>query len=350
MKHLELFPPTFNVISNTLKESVIDTKQLSIGYKGKTQTTIVGKQLNLQLKRGELTCLLGPNGAGKTTLMRTLAGLQPTLGGSVLLENIPIETFNKKQLAKKMSLVLTENLQAGNLSVYTIITLGRYPYLNWFGQLKENDKVIIKQAIKLTGVAPFLEKKISQLSDGEKQKVMITRALVQETPLIILDEPTAHLDLPNRVVILRLLRNMARTTNKAILLSTHELDLALQASDKVWLMMPNKTIKTGAPEDLILQGSFEAAFQKEGIQFDRYSGTFKMHKADHNKTIRVEGGNFANFWTRRALEKLGFEVNNNSSFQLEIHEEKHDVKWSLKTNEKTIEFFNIESLINYLRE
>src|SRR5262249_45474570 len=153
-----------------------------------------------------------------------------------------IRTISRPGLAHKISLVLTEPIQAGNLSVYTVLTLGRYPYAGWLGMLNNRDRDIIRQAAETTGITAFLEKNIHELSDGERQKVMIARALVQDTPLIILDEPTAHLDLPNRVATVRLLRSLVRHTGKSVLLSTHELDLALQAADTVWLMMPNQSM------------------------------------------------------------------------------------------------------------
>ena len=168
-------------------EPLIRTQDLSIGYRRKKQHKVIGRHIDLALHPGELVCLLGPNGSGKSTLMRTLAGIQPSLDGQVFLKNHPVTAYSKKKLAKEMSLVLTERKHTGNLSVYSILTLGRYPYLNWFGQLQEKDKNIIKWAIRETGIAPFINSHIDKLSDGEKQKVMIARALIQETPVIILD-------------------------------------------------------------------------------------------------------------------------------------------------------------------
>jgi iron complex transport system ATP-binding protein len=343
-------PPMATTSFPTETARVITTRGLTIGYKQRNNVKVICGHLNLTLNPGQLVCLLGPNGAGKSTLMRTLAGLQPALSGEVFLKGKSINHYHKKSLSKQMSLVLTEKLQADNLSVYSIITLGRYPYLNWFGQLREQDKKVIRNAIRLTGVAPFLQKQSNQLSDGEKQKVMITRALVQDTPLIILDEPTAHLDLPNRVKILRLLRNMARSTGKAILLSTHELDLALQAADLIWLMMPDKTIVSGAPEDLILQGTFESAFQKAGLEFDRYAGTFKLHQSEHDKQIALSGGQFHNYWTKRALQRAGYLVNQDAPLKCTIEETKHAVKWKLYRDDIAEEFTNIENLIKKLNK
>ncbi len=331
-------------------EPLIRTQDLSIGYRRKKQHKVIGRHIDLALHPGELVCLLGPNGSGKSTLMRTLAGIQPSLDGQVFLKNHPVTGYSKKKLAKEMSLVLTERKHTGNLSVYSILTLGRYPYLNWFGQLQEKDKSIIKWAIRETGIAPFINSHIDKLSDGEKQKVMVARALIQETPVIILDEPTAHLDLPNRIGIMRLLKKMAKDTGKAILLSTHELDLALQAADVIWLMMPDQSLVTGVPEDLVINGTFATAFQKEGLKFDGQSGTFKFHEWDGKKTVTLEGGQTTRTWTARALEREGYAVAPGGDLHIMIHENKTHTRWQIEYGGERHEFALLEHVIKFLRQ
>lgn len=331
-------------------QPLIHTQDLSIGYRRKKQHKVIAQHIDLALHPGELVCLLGPNGSGKSTLMRTLAGIQPPLCGEVYLRNHHIKTYSKKKLSKEMSLVLTERKHTGNLSVYSILTLGRYPYLNWFGQLQEEDKNIIKWAIRETGIAPFINNHIDKLSDGEKQKVMIARALIQETPVIILDEPTAHLDLPNRIGIMRLLKKMAKDTGKAILLSTHELDLALQAADVIWLMMPDQSLVTGIPEDLVINGTFASAFQKEGLQFDGQSGTFKFHEWDGKKTVTLKGGQATRTWTARALEREGYVVAPTGDVHIIIHENETHTQWQIEYGGETHEFSLLEYVIKFLRQ
>ena len=333
----------------TPADPVIHTRNLTIGYQLKRKNKAVAKNMDLALCPGELVCLLGPNGSGKSTLMRTLAGIQPALSGEIYLRDQPLNTCSKKRLSREMSLVLTEKQRAGNLSVYSILTLGRYPYLNWFGQLRNEDKEIIKWAIKKTGIAPLINNHIDKLSDGEKQKVMIARALVQETPLIILDEPTAHLDLLNRIEIMRLLKNMARDTGKAILLSTHELDLALQAADIIWLMMPDQSLKSGGPEDLILNGTFESAFKKRGFRFDSQSGTFKFNPWDGKKTIALEGGQVTHVWTRRALEREGYGIVPGGNLKVSICENEGQTQWQVECGPEAYEFSLLEQVIKFLR-
>ena len=199
----------------------LETKNLSIGYRSKNSERLISKDLNLQLASGQLVCLLGSNGSGKSTLMRTIAGLQPALEGSVFISQKLLSDLKPSELAQKLSLVLTERIEAGNLTAQEVITLGRTPYTGWLGTLSYEDHSKIDEAIALANVESLVSRKMHQLSDGERQKVMLARALAQDTELILLDEPTAHLDLPNRVEMMRLLHTLAKQTGKAILLSTH---------------------------------------------------------------------------------------------------------------------------------
>lgn len=225
---------------------MLSTNNLSIGYPKK----IIAKNLNLNLKKGELVALLGQNGAGKSTLIRSFLGFQKIVEGNIFLENQNIKLLSAQEISKKMSVVLTDRIEIGNLKVRELVSLGRTPYTNCFGKLSEKDWQIVDHSLKLTNTEIFAEKPLNHLSDGEKQRVMIARALAQDTPILLLDEPTAHLDLPNRILIFKLLRKLASQTNKAILLATHELDLALRTADSVWLMQKNENILTGTPLEL----------------------------------------------------------------------------------------------------
>ena len=216
----------------------LNISELEIGYQaGKKDQTMVAGPIDMRVSHGELICLLGPNGVGKSTLLRTLAGIQEALAGSIYIQSENIAEIGRKQLAQLLSVVLTDRVVSANLTALDLIQLGRTPYTGWFGNLRKEDQQKISEAIDLTHIHHLVEKNINELSDGEKQKVMIARALSQDTPIVLLDEPTAHLDLPNRIEIVRLLRRLARETKKAIIMSTHELDLALQAGQN------NKTIQ-----------------------------------------------------------------------------------------------------------
>ena len=290
------------------QKAIVETHSLAIGYRSSGTERTVAAKLNLHLRPGSLVCLLGSNGAGKSTLMRTLSGLQPALAGEIMIDNRPLGALKPAELAQKLSLVLTDRIDAGNLTAREVVALGRTPYTGWLGSLTKDDHFKIGQSIEQTGITPLLDRHMHQLSDGERQKVMLARALAQDTPLILLDEPTAHLDLPNRVEMMRLLHTLARDTRKAILLSTHELDLALQTADELWLMHPSGTILAGLPEDLVLNGAFEATFARSGFSFDRATGTFIIHQPVDNAQIYLEGADRPLFWAKRALQREGIGI------------------------------------------
>lgn len=283
---------------------ILSTHNLSIGYA--TGRPLAGA-IDVSLQPGELVCLLGPNGAGKTTLIRTLAGMQPPLSGRVLLGGQDVRGLGPRALARQLSVVLTEKLEVGALSVYELVALGRYPYTDWMNRLKPRDHAAVEAALRAVGAAELAGRQCSELSDGERQRVMIARALAQEPELMILDEPTAFLDLPRRVEIMHLLRDLTRATGRAILLSTHDLDLALRSADRVWLLPSGGPLQVGAPEDLILSGAFSSAFHSEGARFDINSGTFTIN-GQGARAIRVIGDGTTAIWTRRALERQGCSI------------------------------------------
>ena len=283
--------------------TILETMNLTVGY-GKTA---VVSNLNLTLRRGELVCLLGPNGAGKSTLMRTLCSMQKPLAGEVTLEGASIHSMSPRDLARKLSVVLTERVTIGVLTAYELVSLGRYPYTNWTGHLTERDHQIVQESIEAVDAKDLATRNVSELSDGERQKVMLARALAQEPEMMVLDEITAFLDLPRRVDIMRILRRLAHTCNRAILLSTHDLELALRTADRLWLLPKGGALQTGVPEDLVLNGAFEQTFTSEGVDFDRLQGHFRLHPTLHTG-IQVLGDGVEMFWTARALERAGFRV------------------------------------------
>lgn len=288
--------------------AIVETRSLAIGYRSSGTERTVAAGLNIQLRAGNMVCLLGSNGAGKSTLMRTLSGLQPPLAGEIRIGDQLLGALKPAELAQKLSLVLTDRIEAGNLTAREVVALGRTPYTGWLGSLTRDDHFKIAQSIEQTGITPLLDRHMHQLSDGERQKVMLARALAQDTPVILLDEPTAHLDLPNRVEMMRLLHTLARSARKAILLSTHELDLALQTADELWLMHPDGSLLAGLPEDLVLNGAFEATFARSGFSFDRATGTFIIHQPIDNAQIYLEGPEGPLFWAKRALQREGLGI------------------------------------------
>lgn len=330
----------------------LTARDLTIGYQNRNQPKrIVAESLAVDLFPGQLVCLLGPNGAGKSTLMRTLAGLQPILSGTVSVQGQDLQAVGPVALAQKLSLVLAERVDAGNLLVRELVALGRTPYTGWLGSLTKDDQDKIQEALEATDTLIYQNRRLYQLSDGERQKVMLARALAQNTDLILLDEPTAHLDLPNRVEMMRLLHRLTRQLNKAILLSTHELDLALQAADRLWLLDPAGQLATGTPEDLVLTGAFASTFAKGGFYFDKSTGTFTIHQEKAGPVIELRGDDELVFWTRRALQREGFSIrpDTRASCLLQVSTQNGVARWTSRINGIQHDHRSIEELLNALR-
>ena len=252
---------------------ILQTQHLSIGYTSKAVTKTVASEVSIQLEQGKLIGLVGANGVGKSTLLRTITGIQKALSGTVLLNEKTIESFEPLALAQQISVVLTEKLPPSNLTVYELIALGRQPYTNWLGKLTDEDKIQIERAIELTEINHLINQKHYEISDGQLQKVLIARALAQDTPLIVLDEPTTHLDLLHKVSLFKLLKKLTNETQKCILFSTHDIDLAIQLSDEM-IVMDGKTVIQDQPCNLISKGVFSTLFKNEHILFDDTKGKF----------------------------------------------------------------------------
>jgi len=285
--------------------SLLVTDKLSIGYINKGNKIPVQHDLNLSIRAGEMICLIGPNGTGKSTLLRTLSGLQPAISGKIRIDERELSDLTVSERSFLISLVLTDRIEIDNATVYSIVAMGRQPFSNWWGSIKAEDELKIQEAIKMVHLEHKAGALLSELSDGEKQRALIAKAFVQDTPLIMLDEPTAHLDLPNRVEIMLLLHKLAHKTGKAVLLSTHELDMALQAADSIWLMTSEKGVETGVPEDLVLNGHFNEAFFSPNYVFNPSNGNFSMNYQLHGE-VQVSGDKTRLYWTLRALARAGY--------------------------------------------
>ena len=256
-----------------IKNYLLSTSNLSIGYQSKKERNIIAENLNLTLEEGKLISLVGGNGVGKSTLLRTLTGIQKPLSGTVMLNEKDIRHYEPLAIAQNLSLVLTEKLPPSNLTVFELIALGRQTYTNWLGKLSTDDLAKINQAIALTHIEHLVEKKHYEISDGQLQIVLIARALAQDTPLIILDEPTTHLDLFHKVSVFKLLKKLSQETNKCILFSTHDIDLAIQLSDEM-IVMTEDLVVQDQPCNLISKGIFNTLFKDSSISFDGEKGKF----------------------------------------------------------------------------
>ena len=245
----------------------VTLQDLGIGYLSKDSTKWVAQHLNGVIHGGELTCLLGRNGIGKSTLLRTLSAFQPALEGEVLMGDAPLSTCSDKELSQRIGVVLTEKPDVRNMTVAEMVGMGRSPYTGFWGTLSENDRQIVDEALLLVGIGDLRGRMIHTLSDGERQKVMIAKALAQQTSVIYLDEPTAFLDFPSKVEMLQLLRNLAHEEQKTIFLSTHDVELSLQLADTIWLMEPN-CLHIGTPQQLALEGVLGTFIERESVTFD----------------------------------------------------------------------------------
>jgi len=337
------------------REETIRLTGLSIGYRGKHSVKCVADDISQAIHSGELTCLLGENGAGKSTLLRTLSGFLSPLAGEISILGRPLSSYKERELATVIGVVLTEKNNLQNMTVRELVGMGRSPYTGFWGRLSADDRRKVDDALSLVGIAALSDRMVQTLSDGERQKVMIAKALAQETPIIFLDEPTAFLDYPSKVEILHLLHRLSREMHKTIFLSTHDLELALQIADRLWLMPrrpdPEKrgsaggsaggsvggsaggsvggsaggsadgsaggqevghgggrnggrSVTVGTPEDLSLDGTLDMFFRRKGVAFEKQTGLYRI-EPEYRAEVRLTGDPVACEMVRKALRRNG---------------------------------------------
>ncbi len=259
------------------KNIILKTKDLSIGYQQKKQDKIVASNINLEIEKGKLITVLGKNGIGKSTLLRTISKVQKPISGSVFFNNKNLDNCTEKELSTQLSLVLTERLPESQLTVFELIALGRQPYTNWIDSLSNEDIKKVNWAISQTEIEHLKNNRFYELSDGQLQRVLIARALAQDTDIIILDEPTAHLDMHHTIKIFSLLKRLVAKTSKTIIISSHEINLSIQLSDEI-IILTEDTFYAGSPTDLISKNAFDNLFPKELINFNRTLQQFVINK------------------------------------------------------------------------
>jgi len=320
--------------------NILQLKNLSIGYDKPIQ-----KNINLFADKTELISVIGKNGIGKSTLLRTIAGLQLKLSGDIYFEDKEIDLLNLKDKSKKISFVSTGAPNYINIKIRELVALGRFPHTNMFGNLSANDTKIINETICLTGIEHIAEKNIYEVSEGELQRAMIARALSQDTDLLIFDEPTAFLDIPNRYEILYLLKRLSRESNKTIIFSSHDLDIVMQLSDKIWLMKENEII-FGAPEDLVLNNNFEDLFINKNLKFVKNTGQFSF-VIDKQHLVNIKGDGLIFEWTKKALDRAGFNYtcNKQHDVNVTILNSNNSIKWVFEKENNKFVFDSIYQLI-----
>lgn len=265
-------------MTNHLSSFCLD--KLWTGYRRHGHANILLRDVSAALCAGNLTCLLGANGSGKTTLLRTMAGRQAPLAGRILLDGRDLTTYTSHELSCRVGVVLTDRVPVASLRAEELVAMGRMPYTGFWGNLSRRDHAVVDEALRMVGMTGFRNRRLGTLSDGERQKLMIAKALAQQTSAILLDEPAAFLDFPSKVDVLTLLRRLAREEGKAVLLSIHDLELALQTADSIWLLDGSGSLQVGTPEELSRRGCLDVFFSAGGMSFNRQTMQYKLDRPD----------------------------------------------------------------------
>ena len=323
------------------------TRDLAVGYRTRRGRRAVLEHVNLTVRPGEIVCLLGPNGIGKSTLLRTLAKMQPALWGGIELGGTDLRSITPIELARRLGVVLTERVAVEALPVRRIVELGRYPHSGWFGRLTDRDREAVDWAIDAVGVRHLADRDFNRLSDGERQRVMIGRALAQEPVLLVLDEPTAFLDVPSRVELMGLLRQLTREGPLAVVVSTHDLELALRTADVIWLVTPGGELVTGAPEDIVLAGAFGQAFEGRRIRFDPEARSFRLLTGSCGDAV-VHGSGLRAVLATAVLEREGYAVTK-GTIGCTLAVQTHDSGWRVTANDTERSGADFASLAAFLR-
>lgn len=330
-------------------QPILQLHNLTIGYSAKPSDYVVQSDINLQSDRPELIALIGINGIGKSTLLKTITGFYPPLNGNVYLLNRSVSSYPVNERAGIISIVTTESISVDNLNVYDVIATGRYTHTNLFGKLFDTDKQHVDRSVELLEIGSLCDKFFNQLSDGERQKVMIARCVAQNTTVIILDEPTAHLDLANNFEIILLLKKLAEN-GKTILFSTHDISVALRFADRIWLMHESG-IADGSPEDLVLSDCFTSVFKNRNIRFDTTTGNFTSNTVCTSH-ICLTGEGLLYEWTKNALERTGYKVINEScsSGSIKIIRKQNKPVWIYTLGDINGECTSIYDLVCVLKQ
>ena len=325
---------------------IAETRSLSIGYRNRNRISEVMNGLSLSARRGELVALIGRNGTGKSTLLRTLVGLQPPLGGSVALDGNLLGEIDLSQLPRLVSFASTEPVALHNIRVRDVVSLGRFPYTNWIGTLTEEDKEAVSVALEATGLSGLAERSIDGISDGERQRALIARSLAQDTGLLVMDEPTAFLDLPSRYGIVSLLRKLTREKGKCVIYSTNDLDTAINEADRIWLMTGDG-VSEGAPEDLMLKGLLARAFESPLLTFSITDGAFSFVRS-RQTGIALEGKGKAAKLTARALARCGYITDPQAPLNVRVNEIAGAFEWTVSGNGAHERYTSLYDLVTHL--
>ena len=307
------------------RDNVLHARGLSVGYRqGGAEGRAVLSSVDIDVAAGDLICVIGPNGVGKSTLLRTIAGLQQPLAGEISLLDESLSAWRPRERARRIAVVLTGYVDTGYMTVWSVVALGRFPYAGGWGKLQIEDRRKIDQALLTVGIGHLGERLFSHLSDGERQKVLIARALAQNPVVLVLDEPTAYLDVTGRAETMHTLRRLSLVGQHAVVVSTHDIELAMRTADELWLIGSDGRLRVGTPEDLVLSGEFGTVFRTDRVSFDAQSGSFTVNSAAARRATLI-GSGLAREWTARALQRLGCAVVE-SDPQPDVRVELHDTR------------------------
>ncbi len=323
----------------------LSVENVSVGFKQPSGKPILLQSgINFSASPGEMVALIGSNGIGKTTLLRSITGFQDCLGGAVKIDGKNLEKISQKERAKLIAFVSTETVRMSNMTVFDLVAFGRFPYTGWLGKLEERDRRLVFDAIDNVGLSGFEYHQVSKISDGERQRAMIARALAQDTPIIVLDEPTAFLDVSNKYGIFHLLQTFAADKGVTIVLSTHDLNIALREVDKLWIMIPGGNLE-GCPEDAVLRGWLEKLFNNQHIGFDPESGEY-FFKKEFREKVKVEGEGLPLIWTLRAFNRKGYQIvmHAKPDFVVTIENKSDHIEWHVNLDGKKSDFLSLYEL------
>jgi iron complex transport system ATP-binding protein len=324
-------------------KTLVEARNISVGY---VEGKAVLEDVCFSAKAGELICLLGINGSGKTSLLHSIGGLLPLLHGTILLQSKRLSDYNSIQRARMVSMVLSARHIAGLLTVEQLLTMGRSPHTNWWNKLSDNDTKIISKVSEMAGLQNLYDRRVSELSDGEKQRALIGRALVQDCPILLLDEPLAHLDPVASHLIAKLLQNVAQESGKCIIFSAHTLEIASYYADTLWLIN-NKKISLGTPEDLLLKGALQKTFSSSDLYFNPESFSLQPMPAQTHK-VRISGEGQAATLTARALQRLGIQHSPEAEWSVTISNE--PTEWTLQHEQNIQVAKTLGELIQLLKK
>jgi iron complex transport system ATP-binding protein len=326
---------------------ILTLDSLLIGYGSGREANMLLPHLSMSVTKGELIALIGQNGIGKSTLLRTITGLQQPVSGRVVLNGRDLAEFNRYDLAAIIGYISTEPVRVSNMRVSDLVSLGRYPHTNWTGKLGKNDLEKINEAIEKVGLEKLTGRFINELSDGERQRAMVARVLAQDAEILVMDEPTAFLDIRSKYEIIHLLHDLSRTRGKTIIFSTHDLLTAISESDKVWLALKD-SFTEGAPEDLILNGSFNRLFDESVVRFSPSDASFSFSRKMRGK-VCIEASGIDRYWTEKAANRAGFEIlGDQSGIKIRVTVDDEGKKWLVYKESSVIEFDTVYKMVNWL--